>query len=116
MSALVFGPHILTNMTTSGRPFSAKFRASVKKNGVQRDRLGGIFRDNAGRLRLDMEFQGVLVAHRILDPVAGVQTIVDHGHKTLRRVDLRTGAAAWHAGYQLREADDRRPRVLALSS
>jgi hypothetical protein len=82
VSAFVFGPHILTNTTASGRPFSAKFRASVKKNGVQRGRSGGIFRDKAGRLRVDVEFQGVDIGYRVLDPVAGIQTIVDDIHKT----------------------------------
>ncbi len=81
MSAFVFGPHIITNTIVPGRPFSAKFRASVKKNSVQKDQVGRIYRDSAGRLRTDMEFQGVHVGYRILDPVAGVRTIVNDLHK-----------------------------------
>jgi hypothetical protein len=82
MSAFVFGPHILTNMTAPDRPFSAKFRASVIKNGVQREHSGGILRDSSGRLRSDMEFQGVLVGYRVLDPVAGLQIFVNRTNKT----------------------------------
>jgi hypothetical protein len=91
MSAFVFGPHIITNTIVPGRPFSANFRASVKKNGVHRDNLGRILRDSAGRLRLDIEFQGTHVGYRILDPVAGVQTLVDDIHKTYVESTCGTG-------------------------
>jgi len=82
MSAFVFGPHIHTNTTAPGRPFSAKFRASVIKNGVQKQHSGRILRDSCGRLRSDMEFQGVLVGYRVLDPVAGLQIFVNSTNKT----------------------------------
>ncbi len=81
MSAFVFGPHILTNTTLPGRPFSATFRASVKKNGVQRDQTGRVLRDESGRLRLDLEYQGIHVGFSVLDPVAGLNVMVNDINK-----------------------------------
>lgn len=67
---------------TPGRPFSAKSRAWVKKNGAQRDHFGRIFRDNSGRLRYDSEFQGIWVSSWIRDPVAKTNITLNHFHKT----------------------------------
>ena len=91
MSAFVFGPHIITNTTIPGQPFSAKFRGWAKKNGVERDHLGRIFRDNSGRLRYDGEYQGIWVISSIHDPVGGVHIILDHLHRSYIQPTERFG-------------------------
>ncbi len=78
MNSVTFGPHIFTNRTAPGHPFSAKFRAVVIRNGEEHHSSGRIFRNGSGRLRQDIDEHGILAASILLKPGSDACTIINH--------------------------------------
>jgi hypothetical protein len=74
----VFGPSFQTNVHAPGRPFEACYRAWRVEAGERRTSTGRLCRDSFGRLRVDVEMHGVLVASVISDPVAYRRSWLNH--------------------------------------